>query len=225
MKGTSETTFELNLSLTRAMLVTIIYRMNGSDYQAAESAFSDVALGTWYFDEVAWAAENLIATGYGHGLFGPNDPVTREQLAAIMYRCAVSREYSDAEDADLSSFADSSQIHEWAEESMEWAVATGMLSGKGNGILDPLGKATRAEVAAIMERFNEKFVNSGSGDDHGSDVNEDPDDDNTATETESDPADYIKENARMIIDNPTNTGTAAASNDEFFLHGRRERYE
>lgn len=202
MNGTSESRFEPNAPLTRAMLVTILYRMDGTDFTDDDAVFSDVKDNAWYYNQVAWAADQVIITGYGNGLFGPNDSITREQLAAIMYRYADSRYYSDYESVDLSSFSDESAIHEWAKESVEWAVGTKMISGKGNGILDPLGNATRAEIATIIQRFYERFV-------------EQSDTANDQSGTGVD--DYIKSNSQMIIDNPVVADSAAAAADEFFL--------
>ena len=203
MSGTSETTFEPNTSLTRAMLVTILYRLGGTDNQTGKTVFSDVKPGTWYSNAVSWAADQLIITGYGNGLFGPNDSITREQLAAIMYRYAVSKDYSDKQSADLTPFKDASLIHSWARESIEWAVAVKMISGKGNGILDPQGKASRAEIAAIMQRFYEQFV-------------EKYDDTEQLNQKKSAPEEYMKETSQMILDNPTDTDSTEASANAFF---------
>lgn len=216
MKGTSETTFDPGVSLTRAMLVTILYRMDGTDYEAEESAFTDVAEGKWYCNEVNWAAANGIVNGIGDNLFGPDNKITREQLALIMFRYAVGKEYSEPEEADLSSFTDASQIHAWAREAVEWAVSVKLISGKGDGILDPLGNATRAEVAAIIQRFYQRFVEPGGGAGSDDSDQDDDDDDTPSDPSQTKPEDYIIASSQMILDNPTETGTAAAAADDYF---------
>ena len=122
------------------------------------SAFEDVASGSWYYDAVNWAAAQNIVTGYGDGTFGPEEDITREQMAAILYRYAQYKEYISVEKGDLSAFTDGDTVSDWAQTAMEWAVGNGVLSGKGNNLLDPTGTASRAEVAQILMNFCNAFV-------------------------------------------------------------------
>ena len=156
MDGTGAYRFAPNAQLTRAMIVTILYRMDGSPAMSGASDFKDVDSGMWYGKAVAWAAANGIVNGYGSGRFGPNDPVTREQLAAILYRYTAYRKASTASNGDnLASFSDLGTVSGYALESMNWAVGTGLLKG-ANGKLDPKANATRAQVAAIIHRYLER---------------------------------------------------------------------
>ncbi len=156
MDGTGAYRFAPNAQLTRAMIVTILYRMEGSPAVSGASVFTDVDSGMWYGKAVAWAAANGIVNGYGSGRFGPNDPVTREQLAAILYRYTAYRKASTASNGDnLASFSDLGTVSGYALESMNWAVGAGLLKG-ANGKLDPKANATRAQVAAIIHRYLER---------------------------------------------------------------------
>lgn len=158
MVGTSGTTFSPDATTTRGMIVTILYRLEGEPDVSGKSTFDDVANGRWYADAVKWAAENEIVGGYGNGKFAPEDPISREQMAAILYRYAAFKGYDMTKTADLSKFTDSSKISDWSKAALSWANAEGLINGKGGGILDPLGKATRAEVASILYRFCENVV-------------------------------------------------------------------
>ena len=156
MDGTGAYRFAPNAQLTRAMIVTILYRMDGSPAVSGASAFTDADSGMWYGKAVTWAAANGIVNGYGSGRFGPNDPVTREQLAAILYRYTAYRKASAASNGDnLASFSDLGTVSGYALESMNWAVGAGLLKG-ANGKLDPKANATRAQVAAIIHRYLER---------------------------------------------------------------------
>ena len=156
MDGTSANSFAPNAPLTRAMIVTILYRMEKSPAMSGTSSFTDVAAGKWYAKPVAWAAANGIVNGYGSGLFGPSDPVTREQLAAILYRYTAYRKASTTVNGDnLASFTDLNTVSGYALESMNWAVGNSLLKG-ANGKLDPKANATRAQVAAIIHRYLER---------------------------------------------------------------------
>ncbi len=157
MNGTSETLFSPADKLSRAMLVTILYRLDGSP-EAADGDFSDVESGSWYEDAVNWADENGIVNGYGDGTFGPDDDITREQMAAVLYRYAACEGYSLAASGGLAGFADASSVSAYAEKAVEWAVGSGLISGRGDGILDPAGTATRAEVAQILMNFCENIA-------------------------------------------------------------------
>ena len=156
MDGTGADRFSPNAPLTRAMIVTILYRMAGSPSVSGSSDFTDVAAGKWFAKAVAWAAANGIVNGYGSGLFGPNDPVTREQLAAILYRYTAYCKASTTMNGDnLASFTDLSTVSGYALESMNWAVGEKLLKG-ANSKLDPKANATRAQVAAIIHRYLER---------------------------------------------------------------------
>ena len=156
MDGTGAYRFAPNAQLTRAMIVTILYRMAGSPAMSGASDFKDVDSNKWFAKAVAWAAANGIVNGYGSGRFGPNDPVTREQLAAILYRYTAYRKASAASNGDnLASFSDLGTVSGYALESMNWAVGAGLLKG-ANGKLDPKANATRAQVAAIIHRYLER---------------------------------------------------------------------
>ena len=156
MDGTGADRFSPNVPLTRAMIVTILYRMAGSPSVSGSSDFTDVAAGKWFAKAVAWAAANGIVNGYGSGLFGPNDPVTREQLAAILYRYAVYGGMTAVTlEENLGSFADTAQLSAYAIQAMNWAVGQGLINGSGSNLV-PKAQATRAQVAAIIHRYLER---------------------------------------------------------------------
>ena len=156
MDGTGIDRFSPNAPLTRAMIVTILYRMAGSPSVSGSSDFTDVAAGKWFAKAVAWAAANGIVNGYGSGLFGPNDPVTREQLAAILYRYAVYGGMTAVTlEENLGSFADTAQLSAYAIQAMNWAVGQGLINGSGSNLV-PKAQATRAQVAAIIHRYLER---------------------------------------------------------------------
>ena len=156
MDGTGADRFSPNAPLTRAMIVTILYRMAGSPSVSGSSDFTDVAAGKWFAKAVAWAAANGVVNGYGSGLFGPNDPVTREQLAAILYRYAVYGGMTAVTlEENLGSFADTAQLSAYAIQAMNWAVGQGLINGSGSNLV-PKAQATRAQVAAIIHRYLER---------------------------------------------------------------------
>ena len=156
MDGTGADRFSPNAPLTRAMIVTILYRMAGSPSVSGSSDFTDAAAGKWFAKAVAWAAANGIVNGYGSGLFGPNDPVTREQLAAILYRYAVYGGMTAVTlEENLGSFADTAQLSAYAIQAMNWAVGQGLINGSGSNLV-PKAQATRAQVAAIIHRYLER---------------------------------------------------------------------
>ena len=156
MDGTGADRFSPNAPLTRAMIVTILYRMAGSPAMSGASDFKDVDSNKWFAKAVAWAAANGIVNGYGSGLFGPNDPVTREQLAAILYRYAVYGGMTAVTlEENLGSFADTAQLSAYAIQAMNWAVGQGLINGSGNNLV-PKAQATRAQVAAIIHRYLER---------------------------------------------------------------------
>ena len=151
--GTSETTFSPDETMSRAMLATVLYRLEGQPEQTAASAYSDVSSDAWYADSVAWAVENGIASGYGDGQFGPNDSVTREQFVVMLWRYMGSPKASRR---DLE-FADADQISDYAQEALCWAVENGVLNGNDSGQLVPGGTATRAEAAQMLKNFMENI--------------------------------------------------------------------
>ena len=156
MNGTGTNTFGPKANTTRGMVVTVLYRLENEPSTAAAS-FTDVASGAYYANAVAWANANGIVSGYGNGKFGPNDKVTREQLAAILYRYAQYKKYdvSVGEDTNIMDFDDVRQISSYAVPAIQWACGAGVMSGKSTYTLDPKGDATRAEVAAMLMRFCE----------------------------------------------------------------------
>ena len=158
MTGVTNTTFEPNAPLSRAMLVTILYRMEGAPTVTAAGTFSDVKAGQWYTDAITWAAANDIVNGHGEGKFAPNENVTREQMAAIMMRYSEYKDYDVAKSNELSKYADADTVSSWALKNMQWANAAGLITGDEAGKLNPQGKATRAEAATILMRYLENIA-------------------------------------------------------------------
>ncbi|NLK92245.1 MAG: S-layer homology domain-containing protein, partial [Bacteroidales bacterium] len=156
MKGTGDNTFSPNEMTTRGMIVTILHRLEDSPSAGANS-FSDVEGNKYYANAVAWASENNIVSGYGNGKFGPEDAITREQLATILMNYANYKGYDVSAKADLSKYEDSKEISNWALDAISWANAEGLIQGDGNN-LTPTANATRAQVATILNRFIEKNV-------------------------------------------------------------------
>lgn len=157
MTGTSSNLFSPYLPISRSMAATILHRLAGSP-QAGAPTFPDVEDNTWYTQAVAWAAEEDIVLGYDDGTFGPQDPVTREQLAALLYRYARYQGYDTSGRASLSGYTDAAQVSSYARTAMAWAVDTGLLTGRTQTTLVPGGTATRAELAVILERFAALFL-------------------------------------------------------------------
>ncbi len=151
--GTSGTTFSPHEKMSRSMIAAVLHRLAGKPSVFGDSGFVDVGTDTWYTDAVIWAGKNDIVSGYGNGRFGPSDPVTREQLAAILYRYAKLMGYDTGAAKDLSGYTDASNISGWAREAMSWATANGLIVGRTSTTLTPRGTATRAEAAAILMRF------------------------------------------------------------------------
>lgn len=156
MNGTADNTFSPKANTTRGMVVTVLYRLENQPSTSAAS-FTDVASGAYYANAVAWANANGIVSGYGSGKFGPNDKVTREQLAAILYRYAQYKKYdvSVGEDTNILAYDDAQSISSYAIPAIQWACGAGVVTGKSGSKLDPKGNATRAEVAAMLMRFCE----------------------------------------------------------------------
>lgn len=158
MNGTSSTAFEPNLTTTRGMIVTMLYRMENSPAVTGAASFMDVASGQYYANAVAWAAANGIVNGYDADTFGPDDAITREQLAAILYRYASYKGYDVTATADMSAYTDADDISTWAQAAMGWANAEGLVTGVTNTTLEPTGSATRACAAEVLMRFCESVA-------------------------------------------------------------------
>lgn len=154
MNGTADNTFSPKAHTTRGMVVTVLYRLENQPSTSAAS-FTDVASGAYYANAVAWANANGIVSGYGSGKFGPNDKVTREQLAAILYRYAQYKKYDVSGAKSLDGYTDAQSVSSYAVPALQWANAAGIVTGKSGSKLDPKGNATRAEVAAMLMRFCE----------------------------------------------------------------------
>ncbi len=155
MKGISTTEFAPNANMTRAQLVTILWRMDGEKNADYILTFDDVTSDSWYNDAVCWAASNGVVNGYSDEKFGPDDVVTREQLATILWRYAQykSIDVSVGEDTNIMDYDDLNQVSSYAISAVQWALGDGIINGMGDGTLQPLGTATRAQTAAIFQRF------------------------------------------------------------------------
>lgn len=158
MAGTAADVFAPNATTTRAMIVTILYRLEGSPAVTGTIAFVDVPAGQWYTDAVNWAAANQIVKGTSATTFAPNDSITREQMAAILYRYAQYKGYDVTKKADLSGYSDNGQVSAYAKDALAWANAAKLINGVTNTTLAPQGNATRAQVSAILHRFCDGVV-------------------------------------------------------------------
>ena len=156
MVGTGDATFSPEISTSRAMIAVTLWRMEGEPAVKGANPYTDVENGAWYTEAITWANENGIAEGYGNGCFQPETPVTREQLAAFFYRYAAYKGYDITITGSLDRFNDKDNVSEWAKDTMAWAVGYGLIGGKDNNMLDPQGEATRAEFAAMLQRFCQK---------------------------------------------------------------------
>ena len=155
--GVSANEFAPYIPMTRAMLVTVLHRLDGADASGTNS-FTDVLNGKWYTNAIAWASANGIVEGLSGNRFAPNAPIAREQLAAILFRYAKACGYDVSARAELTAYADAAQVSTWADDAMRWAVAAGLISGRSGAQLAPKGEATRAEVAVILMNFVQKVV-------------------------------------------------------------------
>lgn len=153
MKGTGENLFSPDATTTRGMIVTILYRLEGEPSPTGACPFQDVASGKYYEKAITWAAENGIVSGFSADTFGPDQNITREQMAAILYRYATYKKYDVSTAGDLSKFPDADKVSSYAVDAMKWANAAGLINGSDDGNLYPAGNATRAQVAAILTRF------------------------------------------------------------------------
>jgi len=157
MQGTGNRQFAGHMGTNRAMLVTVLYRLANST-DSLDSIFDDVESGKWYSDAIGWAAHNKIVEGYGNGKFGPDDALTREQMASVLYRYSVFMKYDISKLNGLDTFTDTDAISEWALPAMKWAVGNGIVEGVGNDLVSPGTGATRAQFAAMMQRYVKTFV-------------------------------------------------------------------
>lgn len=154
MDGVDAGMFAPNATTSRAMIVTILWRLQGSPEVDTTETFTDVYPDAWYAKAIAWAVAEGVADGYGEGLFGPNDAITREQLAAMLWRYAARPE----SEGGLSAFVDGAEVSVWAQQAMSWAVSLGLINGVDSDRLDPKGQATRAQTATILMRFAQSMT-------------------------------------------------------------------
>ena len=153
MTGTSEDEFSPNVAMSRAMMVTVLYRLEDEPEVTGDIPFTDVKDDEWYTDAILWASQNNIVYGYGNGTFGLNDLITREQLVTILNRYAQSKEMDVSASVDLTEYSDLKDISDWALTAMKWAVAAGIIKGRAESAIAPRGTATRAEAATIFMRY------------------------------------------------------------------------
>ena len=179
MAGTGDRIFSPQQTTTRGMIVTILHRMAGSPEAEAQD-FTDVDPDAWYAPAINWSIESGVGAGYGGGLFGPDDAITREQMASFLYRYAELKGYDVSAVGDLDDFADASEVSNWAEDVMSWAVGADLFAGRDNNNLAPQGLTTRAEAATILMRYCENIVGTSAedpSDDPSDDPVEEPEDD------------------------------------------------
>lgn len=157
MNGTGSNHFSPDISMTRAMFATILYRMGGQPEVDHENPFVDVPKGEWYSKAISWAHEKQLIMGYGSNRFGLNENVTREQVVTILYRYAKIQGLDVSGQASLSEYTDTSKISSWAQPAMKWAIHHGVMSGRSTTILAPLNDMTRAEVAQILLNFDDAY--------------------------------------------------------------------
>ena len=153
MSGIATNLFSPNTAVTRAMLVTVLYRYEGEPMVSIDNPFVDIPENQWYADAVTWGVNQGIVVGYGNNKFGPDDTATREQTVTILYNYAKYKGIDISTQADLSEFEDAGQISQWALSAMKWAVEVGIISGKSATTIVPKGETMRAEIAAILHRF------------------------------------------------------------------------
>ena len=154
MNGVGGNRFDPDGTVTRGMLVTILYRLENTDEEVGSVPFDDVSVGSYYAKPIAWAAKHDVISGYSQSRFGPDDNVTREQLATILYRYSIHKDYDVTAESALTSYTDSSAISPYALQAMRWAEAAGIINGVGNAQLGPGLTASRAQVATMVMRFD-----------------------------------------------------------------------
>lgn len=158
MKGTGENLFSPDATTTRGMIVTILYRLEGEPSPTGACPFQDVASGKYYEKAITWAAENGIVSGFSADTFGPDQNITREQMATIIYRYSEYKGYDVSKQSNLSTFSDAGEVNDWAKTAMAWTNAEELITGTSSTTLSPKGNATRAQVAVILQRFCENVV-------------------------------------------------------------------
>ena len=149
--------FAPDMTMSRAMLATVLYRLSGETAPAGGAAFADTPADAWFAEAAAWSVATGIANGRGEG-FAPDEPVTREEIAAMLYRFVRHLGLKVSGSASLSDFPDGAQTSDWAQEAMAWAVGAGLFHGDETGALNPGGEASRAEIAVLMERMVKRIV-------------------------------------------------------------------
>jgi|GEM_PF-794867 len=159
MGGTSETTFSPNDYMSRAMVATVLWRMDGSVSAPNASSFEDVASGTWCWEAIQWASFTGVMAGYNAQTFGTNEPVTREQLAALMFRYEKYKNGMN-EFNRRHNFSDSNQVEDWAAEAVAWAQQNQLMNGKPGNLFDPKGTTTRAEFSTVLMSYRSRFAMS-----------------------------------------------------------------
>ena len=157
MDGVGEGVFAPEADTSRAMVVTVLWRLEGQPESAYEMGYTDVEGGTWYTEAVRWATEQGIVDGYENGAFRPDGAMTREEVAAVLYRYAAYKRYSTSDQGDMGQFDDQEDISAWARDYMVWAVGSGLMEGSGTRI-DPQDSAIRAQTAAVLMRFAENVA-------------------------------------------------------------------
>ena len=158
MAGTGDTTFDPEVSLTRAMTAQLFYNLEGKPAVTGDSTFTDVTSGHWAVDAITWAAQNDIVAGIGGGLYDPDSNVTREQFAVMLYKYARFKGYDLTATGDLTQFPDAGSISSWAETALSWANGKGLINGHENGTIDPKGRTIRAQAASIMANFDQNVA-------------------------------------------------------------------
>jgi hypothetical protein len=154
MDGTGTNTFEPETATTRAMIVTVLWRIEGEPEVEDTTTFKDVKSGTWYSTAVAWASQNKIVEGYSSTQFGPEDEITREQFATILFRYANYKGYDTSHVGDIDSFVDAEHVSSYAEAAMIWANGAGLMNGREGNAIAPKGSAKRSEAATLIYRFD-----------------------------------------------------------------------
>lgn len=157
MSGTSDYQFSPEETTTRGMIVAILWRLDGKP-DGGDNDFSDVKSDMYYYDAVSWASEQNIVSGYSDKEFGPDDNITREQLAAILFRYSSYKGYNISDKLSLNKYTDTEKISDYAVEALEWTNANGIITGISDDVLSPQGSAKRCQVASILKRFSKQFV-------------------------------------------------------------------
>ena len=216
MTGVGEKTFDPDGTVTRGMLVTILYRMEGSPATDATLPFQDVASGSYYEKAVIWAANAGIVSGYSESVFGPGDPVTREQTSTILCRYTNAKGYDVSAKASLSDYEDEGTISAYAKDAMAWAVQASLIQGMGEKTLAPKGQTTRAQMAAIITRYHGVKWEKKDGAAGDTTLPEDPKKEDSKPETPSGDQNNTngKDNATGGNQNAGTSGSGSGSEDK-----------